>query len=150
MTNTEKNLLILLIDVETTIVENNMEKAKQLVETLNAGIADPSIIGAINDSLSAAIISEIRDKSEAFEYIVNNATIINDKEHKLMLLEILKVMHNKATIQVRDWLINNAIATLQKTESTHIYEIAKMLISMCSRTKEYTIMEDIRNYLEEI
>lgn len=149
MTDFEKELLITMIDIEQVVRQNDLEATKVLVEKLNSKTLETSIANSLNESLNNAIISEIYYKADAYRYLVNNAKFITEKGYKLKLLEILEAMHQPETKDRVHWLEENAIEALTVTEPHRQYEIAKMLINMCSKTKSYDVMELIRQKIVE-
>lgn len=149
MTVTEKETLVLAIDLQTSVFNNDLETTKNIVEILNnTDNLNENIRSIINEGFSGSLLSEVYAKSEAYEYVLNNLIHIVDKNHKENLLELMKVMHTDRE-SIKMWLEQNAVLMLNNSADNHNLEIAKMLIRMCFHSQDFVTMERLRNELKE-
>ena len=147
----ERDFLLLMIDLETAISTNDVALAQTAIDKLDTVELSDDQISYLDDMTSEGIVNDTENNIEVCELIISNMKFIKDREYKLTLIEIASVSKRGDKEEISAWLENNAIAKMEAfAELSGIYHLAKILILLCSRSKNYNVMERIRVRLAEV
>ena len=142
MTTVEKEYLTIIIDTETAIVNNDLDKVKEIVERLSGCDVNEVLIADLNRILTNPMVPPNNDM-EACKYMINNLSFIDDKEHKLSLIDLCSMFY-KPNDEIKEWLHNHAIEKLNSLSSAYQFLYARHLIRLCSRVSDLEMMELIQ------
>jgi hypothetical protein len=139
---TEADLILMSIDLLKSIEQNDLEKTKLLVNTLNenfkpvGGINSLDLIIPLNEMISENLTNE------SFIYVVNNL------KHFLNLDQI-KWYINIQSLRLSDdfELIAQFIENEIANNNVKDYQIIN-LISLCVKIKRYDLLDDLSNIVK--
>lgn len=148
ISNDMADFLVHVIDIETAILENDMEKAKKLCGVINAMELDDIQTRQVNDSITTGIYGLDKATNETTRYLVENVECVIDREELLKQLDVTEAISSTAKEKGSE-LLDKVVKSGMFDGDYNYYRYARSLITLARKTGRYDKMDEIREYLEE-
>ena len=146
----DRNELVIIIDLETCIVNNDMEEAQRVTEFINSTELTADAINTIDGIIYSRLHNEVGQKDDLFRYLISNINCIDDKKMRLYEIDMINLKKDGSKAEIERWLDNFNYDELDFTTYKFSKVMVRLFIVLASRANRYDIMTKIKNKLMEI
>jgi hypothetical protein len=146
----DRDYLVTLIDLRTCIATNDVSLAERARDALNAMESSDDQSKLVNDALYDSELIANGGSADAYRVIINGVDCVNDKEHKLAVLDAAALSTSKDADEISAWLDQNVPNLIDFSDGDSPRAYATLLIRMCTTAKRYDKMDEVRAKLEEV
>lgn len=140
-----KSFAILFADLILAIKDNDLDKTKEIVTTLNKMILSDEVIES-SDFLTSTDLFYLQKNNESYEYLINNIIPADENTEKDLFNLKIQILQKKfetnqiSTNEIKEFLNNN--------QNNYPVESALSILRLAMLIKDYDLIIKIKSQLE--
>lgn len=145
----ERDFMIVLIDLEASIENNDVELATSVCESLSTMELDEMMTSRVSRTVFRSLQKNELEKVDVYRLLLTNIDFIEDRKYHLNELEAKVLVRNDNADEILAYLESVVNDQLSFNGTIDQRSYASILIRMCAVTKRYDLMDIIRAKLLE-
>lgn len=140
-----ESFAILFADLILAIKDNDLDKTKEIVTTLNKMILSDEVIES-SDFLTSTDLFYLQKNNESYEYLINNIIPADENTEKDLFNLKIQILQKKfetnqiSTNKIKEFLNNN--------QNNYPVESALSILRLAMLIKDYDLIIKIKSQLE--